>query len=234
MNRLTHCDWLLHNKKRHTAVTDPVVIHLMEEIDTSLVQKISRQINEAQRTRQPFLPVVINAPGGDVYDSLHIVELLRTCGLPVHTIGFGLVASGAAFVFTCGTERWLAPTAKFMVHDVSADVDGNLSGAAMRIEADEMTHLKQIMCEQMATNVGQPKTYFSDLIHSRGNVDVYLTAADCLERHIATHVGVPTLCLDISVSLRLVAAQDVVEEDAHPTEVVEELVTTNNSKRKRK
>jgi ATP-dependent Clp protease protease subunit len=181
----------------------PIVVNIVDEIDTDTVKEISNKITQAIAAKQPFLPVMINSPGGDVYDSMHCTEILLGAGIPIQTIGMGLIASGAALLFTCGSTRWMAPSARFMVHDVSADMDGNLTGLAMRTEAEEMNHIKETICTRMALNIGRSPDYFSKMLHNHGNVDVYKSAEDCLQENIATHVGVPKLSINVNVTMSL-------------------------------
>lgn len=181
----------------------PLTVDIKGEIDNDTVDNVSSQLDQIVCSGQPFVPVVIQSPGGNVYDSLHICDLLHACGLPIYTIGIGLVGSGAALIFTCGEKRWLAPSATFMVHDVSTDVDGSLTGLAMKTEAEEMEKLKRQVCENMSRNIGASINYFADMVHDHGNVDVYRTAQQCIADGIATDIGIPCLRVNVHVTMTL-------------------------------
>ena len=187
----------------------PIIIEIFDDIDIEMVKRVQQKITQAVAVGQAFLPVIINSTGGNAHDAMHIVELLMTCGLPIHTVGMGVVASGAALIFTCGQQRFLSPNSRLMIHDVSADIDGNLTGAAMKIEAQEMEHLRDNMCRVMAENIGAEPDYFKKLMYAKGgNVDVYLSPAECLEHKLATEIGVPKLQVQVTVSMSLGCALD--------------------------
>jgi ATP-dependent protease ClpP protease subunit len=187
----------------------PIIVEIFDDIDIEMVQRVQKKIAQAVAVGQAFLPVVINSTGGNAHDAMHIVELLTHCGIPVHTVGMGLVASGAALIFTCGQQRFLSPNSRLMIHDVSADMDGNLTGAAMKIEAQEMEHLRDNMCRVMAQNIGAEPDYFKKLMYAKGgNVDVYLSPQECLEHKLATEIGVPKLQVQVTVNMSLTCDPD--------------------------
>lgn len=62
------------------------------------------------------LNVVIDSPGGDVDMGFAIHGYLRSLGIPIKTIGSGLVASIATVIFMAGDERVMRKNTEFMIH----------------------------------------------------------------------------------------------------------------------
>lgn len=184
--------------------TWPIVLELLDDIDTATIRTVANTVSRAVQRRQSLLPVVIHSQGGDVYAALHVAELLKASGLEIHTVLMGVAASCAAVIFTCGRVRWISPLGRLMVHDVSADLDGNLTGLSMLTEAGEMQTLKDALCRIMSLNIGKAEDYFARLLQTRGNVDVYLGAEECLAEGIATRIGTPHVQVDVHVTVDLV------------------------------
>ncbi len=182
----------------------PIVLELLDDIDTAAIRSVASTVSRALYARQSLLPVIIHSQGGDVYAAMHVAELLKTSGLEIHTVLMGVAASCAAVIFTCGHVRWISPLGRLMVHDVSTDLDGNLTGLSMLTEAGEMQTLKDALCRIMSLNIGKSEDYFANLLRTRGNVDVYMGARECLAEGIATRIGTPHVLVNVHVTVDLV------------------------------
>lgn len=68
--------------------------------------------------------VFINSPGGEVEAGFDIYNYLRSLGVPIKTIGSGMVASIATVIFMAGAERVLRPDCAFMIHLPSGGIGG--------------------------------------------------------------------------------------------------------------
>jgi len=68
--------------------------------------------------------VYINSPGGIVETGFEIYDYLKSLGLPIKTIGHGMVASIATVIFMAGDSRSIRPGTKFMIHLPMGGVDG--------------------------------------------------------------------------------------------------------------
>lgn len=82
--------------------------------------------------RDPGLPITIriNSPGGSVLDGFALLDTilrLRRKGHHVTTHGIGMIASMATILMQAGDERVLDHNAWFMIHEVSAGVQGKAS-----------------------------------------------------------------------------------------------------------
>lgn len=75
-----------------------------------IIQQVKRQ-PEATR-----FDVYINSEGGLVDVGFDIYNYLRSLGLPITTIGSGMVASIATVIFMAGSRRVVTPNTQFMIH----------------------------------------------------------------------------------------------------------------------
>lgn len=84
-----------------------------EEVGVELIDVISQV--KKQPTATSF-EVYINSEGGVVDTGYDIYNYLKSLGLPVTTIGSGMVASIATVIFMAGTKRLVTPNTEFMIH----------------------------------------------------------------------------------------------------------------------
>jgi ATP-dependent Clp protease, protease subunit len=89
---------------------------------------------ELSAIASPTINLRINSPGGDVFDSLAIYNMVREHPARVITHIDGLAASMASVVALAGDEVRMADNAFFMVHDPWSVVIGNATD--LRKEAD--------------------------------------------------------------------------------------------------
>lgn len=91
------------------------------EIGVELIDVITQVKKQPQA--QSFT-VHINSEGGAVDVGFDIYNYLTNLGLPIKTVGSGLVASIATVIFMSGSERVLKEGTKFMIHLPWGGVDG--------------------------------------------------------------------------------------------------------------
>ena len=84
-----------------------------EETGVELIDVITQV--KKQPTATSF-EVYINSEGGVVDTGYDIYNYLKSLGLPVTTIGSGMVASIATVIFMAGTKRLVRPNTEFMIH----------------------------------------------------------------------------------------------------------------------
>lgn len=75
-------------------------------------------INVATSKRQP-IQLIINSPGGTVYDGIGIIDTIETSLTPIYTYVHGQAQSMAFAIATAGHYRYAGKRATFMYHQVS-------------------------------------------------------------------------------------------------------------------
>lgn len=171
------------NIKKIKLRLDPVVIEIVGEINETTVQDFALEMTAAQSTGQPVIPILIHSPGGDVYSTFNMMNLIRSSRVPVATYIGGIAASAAALLFTCGHPdlRFMAPDSRLMIHSVSSQMFGSVNAAGLKVEAKEAKKVNDRMCEIMAQNCSKPKTFFAEMIKEKQNTDVYIDAKKAKE-----------------------------------------------------
>ena len=129
------------------------------------------------------LTMYINSSGGNLNDSLGLIDIMRTSQCPIRTIGIGSICSAAFMIFSSGTkgERYIANNTSIMCHQYSDGMEGKHHDIKSRFKELELTNTRMI--EVLKENTGlETRTIKSKLLCPS---DVWLTAEELIELGIA-------------------------------------------------
>lgn len=190
------------NRNANDLLHMPYVI-TVNKFEEQAAKEFKDAFQKAIDIGQPVIPVLIDSYGGAVYSLLSMIDTIRTATVPVATICMGKAMSCGAVLFTCGAEgkRFMSPNATLMIHDVSSFSFGKVK--EMKQDVKEAERLNTIIYEMMETNCGLDKGYLSNIVHSIGRADWYLTPEEAKKHKITNHIRIPTLEVKASVSVSL-------------------------------
>lgn len=133
----------LFNKKRQ--------VFLFDVIDTYTANNICHQLRVLQELDPDTeINLIINSPGGSVYDGLAIIDVMRSLSCPVNTIAQGLAASMASAVLACGTgKRYAYPNTRILIHQVLSGLQGTMTEMQLGLKdlKDTKSKLNQILAD---------------------------------------------------------------------------------------
>ncbi len=180
----------------------PVIIRVRSFTEAA-AKEFSSLMMRAHNTGQTVIPIIIDSYGGQVYSLMSMISDIKNSKLPVATIVQGKAMSCGAILFSFGQEgmRYMDEDSTVMIHDVSSMGWGKVE--EIKADAAEAERLNKKIFHMMAKNCGKNKKYFLDLIHEKGHADWYLDSDECLEHNLTNKVEVPTMNVDVSVSITL-------------------------------
>jgi ATP-dependent Clp protease protease subunit len=116
---------------------------LFSPIDEESAEDLCEFIIKANYLFTPEQPItlLINSPGGIVYDAFGIIDLMESSKLEIQTVGIGAIASMAALIFTAGTKgkRIMSRNSFIMTHQFHQSVEGRYHEfVAQRSHEDEL------------------------------------------------------------------------------------------------
>ncbi|HST81855.1 MAG TPA: ATP-dependent Clp protease proteolytic subunit [Kineosporiaceae bacterium] len=126
----------------------------------------------------------INSPGGSVTAGMAIYDTMQFISCDVATLTLGLAASMGQFLLTAGAKgkRYALPHARIMMHQPLGGIGG--SATDIRIQAEQILHIKRQMAELIAEQTGQSV----ETIEADSDRDRWFTAAQAEEYGIVDHV----------------------------------------------
>jgi ATP-dependent protease ClpP protease subunit len=101
-------------------------LFLFGEIDALTAYRFIAGFKWLDRTPGP-IHILLSSPGGSTDPGIAIYEAIRTANNPTIVEGLGIVASAAVPVLLAGTVRFLNPSTRVMIHNISFNIEGTLS-----------------------------------------------------------------------------------------------------------
>ena len=169
-----------------------------------MIEEFEESFDKALRSGQGVIPVVIHSQGGDLFDALHMVSVMKTAKVPVATIVAGHAYSAAALLFSAGTEgyRFMAAHASIMLHDVGIEeVSGKCND--IEIEAEELRRTNRMAYRIMAMHTGNDDDFFYTRVREIRGGDLYIDAAKALEWNFTNVIDLPQLTTQVRIVLKL-------------------------------
>lgn len=144
------------------------VLMLSEGITPAACSQLIANMLVLER-KDPETPItlLVNSPGGDVYSGLGLIDVMRDLSCPVDTVGYGLVASMASVILSCGRRRSAYPHTNIMLHQL-------ITGTGMSQQTD---------ISIAATHAAELRSKLDEILAERMNLSAdevhELTERDC-------------------------------------------------------
>lgn len=181
----------LNNEPELFVPQGPITLFLLGEINLASAGELARTLIDIENDNQEnesFEPIqlIINSPGGDLYSSWMVCDIMATMQTPIHTYGLGQVASGGFMIFMNGTqgERKATTNTQFMSHRYSMAWEG--THANIKSQQPELDRLHQRIINHYRKNTGLSE---KDIVkHLLTEHDVWLTADECKKFNVCDQV----------------------------------------------
>lgn len=127
--------------------------------------------------------LVVNSPGGDVFDAAAMTETLKRNAASVNVIVDGLMASAATFFLDAADDVSMGTNSVMVIHDAWSGVMGN--AADMRKQADILDKLSGQIAELYARRAGGTADAWRDLMLE----ETWFTAQEAVDAGLADSVA---------------------------------------------
>lgn len=109
--------------RRAVKLQEAGVYFLVGEIDEENVNEVIKWLAYENITPSAdrVLTLYVNSQGGDLYQALGLIDMMRNSRIPVRTIGYGSVMSAAFLILASGSpgERYITKNCGIMCHQMS-------------------------------------------------------------------------------------------------------------------
>lgn len=114
----------------------PIVPETTDRLFKIIDQKIGGGVKK--------IHLLISSPGGSVFHGLSIYNYLKGAPIEVDTYNFGSVDSIGVVIFCAGKKRFSVPHARFLIHGVRFNINGNAAFDEKELEE----HFKSLKIDQ--------------------------------------------------------------------------------------
>ena len=169
----------LHNQLGTLLDYEDSVIFINDEInDNTLTDFIIRMRSLLQHRKDKKAPInlMINSPGGDIYEMFGIIDYIESLDVKVNTICRGRAFSAAAIILTCGTgNRMMSKRSTVMFHQSSSFLGGKMSDITAYL--DNVKSLEKIIYGMLSEKTNKDSDWWKNKMRS----DMFLTSEELLE-----------------------------------------------------
>jgi ATP-dependent Clp protease protease subunit len=185
------------NKSNTFNAQDRIQIKLLESSIHFLTGNIEEEnVNECikwityenlQKETNDVLTLYVNSQGGDLYQALALIDIIKTSKIPIRTIGIGSVMSSAFLIVASGTkgERYIGSNTGIMCHQLSVteEVGKYHDIKAGRKETDRLNKVMYDILKEATELDGRIIKH--KLLPAS---DVYMTAAEMVDLGAADYI----------------------------------------------
>jgi ATP-dependent protease ClpP protease subunit len=102
-------------------------IRFMAPVTPQTTDLLIKLVDDKIRNGYEKIHLMISSPGGNVFHGLSLYNFLYGIPLEVDTYNFGSVDSIGVILFCAGKNRYSVPNARFLIHGVSFNFQGQAS-----------------------------------------------------------------------------------------------------------
>ena len=160
-------------------------IYFYSEVDRETIFDLIMLIREAEeesiitsfKLKIDPIPIYlhISSFGGSIFAAFSVIDVIKACKVPVHTIIEGSTASAGTLISVVGEKRYITPNAYMLIHQLSSSCWGKMSEIEDEFKnlQDLMKKIKEIYKEYTTI----PKKELNELL----NHDLWLDSEKCLK-----------------------------------------------------
>jgi len=173
-----------------TYLRESGVIMLTSSFTKSSIMPLCAQVFEynimPEEVKPTHITLIINSTGGELSSAFHLIDLIKSSEIPVHTIGFGTVASAGLMVLMAGKEgeRTCTHNTIMMSHQYSGGISGKEHELVGSFKNFEM--VSDMVLEHYVKCTGLKEQTILD--HLLGPTDNYLTPDEAIKFNIVDQV----------------------------------------------
>lgn len=129
------------------------------ETTKPVVQWIIEKNLTPDSERPKELTLVINSPGGDVHAAFALIDTMKASGIPIKTVGLGIIASCGILTFMAGAKgkRILTPNTSILSHQYSWGSGGKEHELFARVREFELSSKRMIEHYKKCTGLTEKK-----------------------------------------------------------------------------
>ena len=167
---------------------DNHIFFLSGEINEENVLKATQWLvyENAQNEPEKLLQLYINSTGGDLYQALGLIDIMRISKSRIRTIGVGAVMSAAFLIFASGEkgERLISRNCGLMCHQYSDTYEGKHHDLKSFTKEAELTNQRMLNILQEATGMSARDVKSKLLSPS----DVWMSAEEVIKLGVADRI----------------------------------------------
>lgn len=149
-----------------------------------LIYEINDEDLEKEKDRKP-IKLIINSPGGDVYEGIGIIDAIKNSKTPIHVYVYGQAQSMALAIAASGHYRFGSRRSTFMYHEISWETSREKLKYHEQ-EVKEGKRLWKVYDDVLIESTNITPEFLKKIRKEQG--ECYMTAQEALEYNIIDEI----------------------------------------------
>ena len=124
----------------------------------------------------------IQSNGGNLFNSIYIIDLIKNLETPVYTYIDGFAASAATLISVVGKKRFMTTNSLMLIHQLSGGMNGKFS--EMEDENENINSLMDFIIRTYLENTKIDKVELEQILKH----DIWLNSTYCLENGLVDKI----------------------------------------------
>ncbi len=154
-----------------------------KSIYNELDDSINTYNNDNSLNRLP-IQLYINSFGGNIYEALNFIDVVRLMKTPVHTIASGKCMSAGALMLMAGDRRFATLNSTILIHQMSSGTYGNFQ--TMLEDMAEFQRLQDLVNDLIMTYTNVDEELLQEIQESK--YDYYMDVEEALDLGIIDEI----------------------------------------------
>lgn len=154
---------------------------LVEDITFYIIQWNREDKNLPKNSRKP-IKLFINSPGGDVFSAMNLIDIMLSSATPIYTIGLGMTASAAYYIYLAGKKRIAFNHSIFLQHDGETQISNSSSKA--RQTMDFFEDMEKRTKDYVLSRTNMEEDFYNSIYDS----EYWMYADQAMELGVVTHI----------------------------------------------
>lgn len=175
-----------------SAQSEPIIltkdnlVSINSQIDTRSVTDASMAIQKlnASESKEPIY-LVLNTPGGSVFDGIDFIRFARTSRRPIHTVTLFAASMGFQIVEALPGTRYIVDSGVLMSHRASVGGIGGQYPGELNVRVDFLGEITRELDAGVAKRSGMSLKQYQELIHD----EYYATPVKAIKDRFADEVA---------------------------------------------
>lgn len=145
------------------------IIRFLAEVNQQSANALIGVVENLIRNKTKNILLLISSPGGSVFHGVSVYNFLKRAPVNIETCNFGSVDSIASVIYCAGSKRYCVPNARFLIHSISFNIQGNASFdekklneviSSLKIDRENIAKIiEKIMFEGKTYNPEEAKSF---------------------------------------------------------------------------
>ena len=124
----------------------------------------------------------IQSNGGNLFNSIYIIDLIKNLETPVYTYIDGFAASAATLISVVGKKRFMTKNSLMLIHQLSGGMNGKFS--EMEDESENINSLMDFIIKTYLENTKIDKVELEQILKH----DIWLNSTYCLQNGLVDKI----------------------------------------------